>query len=119
VIRNLRPGETYDSAQVRIVDASSAIYFELLLRNMPNVTYDITTTELGRKVESPEYYKKNGYEYYIQYEDLSFHQDPLWRNKHPKSAIFYDTIDLEFKLVKSIEPSSTRSGSRIKIYEIQ
>jgi hypothetical protein len=120
VICNLKPGETYDSPQVKIVDSSSSIYFELLLRNMPEVTYDITTTELGRKVEGAEYYKKNGYQYFIHNEGLKWRtEDPLWRAKFPESARFYDSINQKYVLIKSIEPSTTRSGSTIKIYKIQ
>jgi hypothetical protein len=120
VIRNLKPGETYDSPQVRIVDASSAIYFELFLRNMPEITYDITSTELGRKVESTEYYKTNGYDYFIHNRDLRFQiENPLWRRKYPKSAEFYDSLDQKFKLIKTFSPSATRSGSAIEIYKIR
>lgn len=120
VIRNLKPGETYDSPQVKIVDSSSSLYFELLLKNMPVITYDITSTELGRMVISAEHYRNNGYQYFIHNEGLKWRiVDPLWREKFPASARFYDSIDQEFRLVKSIGPSPTRSGSAIKVYKIQ
>ncbi len=120
VIRNLKQGQTYDSPMVRMVDANSAIYFELMLRNMPEITYDITSTELGRRVESTEYYRNNGYQYFIHNAGLRWRiEDPLWRNKYPKSAAFYDSVDQEYALIKSFEPSPTRSGSTIKIYKIQ
>lgn len=120
IIRNLKDGETYDSAIVKIVDSYASIYFELLLKNMPEITYDITTTELGTKVETAEYYKNNGFDYFIHDKNLDFRiTDPLWREKFPKSAEFYDSIDKEFKLIITFSPSSKRSGSTIKIYTIK
>jgi hypothetical protein len=119
-VKQLKPGETYDSLHVRIVDSYSAIYFELVLKNMPEITYDLTSTELGRKVEMPDYYKKNGYDYFIHNKGLSFRiEDPLWRQKYPKSAEFYDSFDREFKLLKTFSPSATRSGSTIKVYQVK
>lgn len=120
IIRNLKEGETYDSPLVRIVDSYASIYFELLLKNMPEITYDITTTELGTKVETAEYYKNNGFDYFIHNRDLDYRiTDPLWRKKFPKSAEFYDSIDKEFKLIKTFSLSATRSGQTIKIYSIK
>jgi len=120
IIRNLKQGETYDSPLVRIVDSYSSIYFELLLKNMPEITYDLTSTELGRKVETPDYYKRNGYDYFIHNTDLRFRiEDPVWREKYPKSAEFYDSFDKEFKLIKTFSPSARRSGSTIQIYKIR
>jgi len=119
IIKNLKEGETYDSPMVKIVDSYSSIYFELLLKNIPEITYNITSTELGRNVESIEYYKSNGFDYFIHNQGLDYRIiDPLWREKFPKSAIFYDSIDNELELIKSFEPTKTRSGSPIKIYKI-
>jgi hypothetical protein len=116
----MKQGQTYDSPMVGIVDSYAAIYFELLLKYVPDVTYQITTTELGRKVMDSDYYKINGYEYFIHNDGLSYRiRDPVWREKYPKSAVFYDSLDQAFKHVKSIEPSPTRSGTTIKIYKIQ
>jgi len=119
IIRNLKEGETYDSPMVKIVDSYSSIYFELLLKNIPEITYNITSTELGRKIESIEYYKNNGFDYFIHNKALEFRiKDTLWRQKYPKSAKFYDSIDEEFELIKIFRPSETRSGSTIVIYKI-
>jgi hypothetical protein len=119
IIQNLKEGETYDSRYVKIVDSYSSIYFELLLKNMPEITYDITTTELGRQVESVEYYKENSYDYFIHNQDLNFRiQDPNWREKHPQSAAFYDSFKKNYTLVKTFDPSPTRSGSAIQVYRI-
>jgi len=119
-IRKLKDGETFDSPMVKIVDSNAAIYYELLLKTHPGVTYDITSTELGRVVESVDFYKVNKYNYFIHDGDQVFRtNDPLWRNKYPKSAAFYDAIDHSFTLIASFEPSPTRSGPSIKVYKIQ
>jgi len=119
VIRELKDGQTYDSPLVRIVDSYSAIYFELLLRNMPEITYDITTTELGRNVRIAEYYERNGYDYYVHDGDLEFRiEEPLWRSKYPESAEFYEHYASRFTLIQAFYPSPTRSGSPILIYRI-
>ena len=119
IIKDLKEGETYDSRYVRIVDSYSSIYFELLLQNMPEITYNITTTELGRQLESVEYYKENGFDYFIHNEDMIYRiDDPLWRDKYPKSAQFYDSFKHSYTLIKSFDPSPTRSGPDIKIYKI-
>jgi hypothetical protein len=119
-IHNLKDGETFDSPQVKIVDSYAAIYFELLLMNMPTITYDITTTELGRKVESVEYYRRNGYQYYIHDAEITARSlEPAWRSRYPDLVKFYETLEENFVLVKTFAPSSTRSGPTIKIFKIQ
>lgn len=119
IIKNLKEGETFDSPLVKIVDSYSAIYFELMLKNMPEITYHITSTELGRKLETVDYYKENKFDYFIQNETFDYRvKDPLWREKFPKSAAFYDSIDKHFTLIKTFSPSSTRNGPVIKIYKV-
>lgn len=120
IIRNLKEGKTYDSPMVGIVDSYASIYFELLLKNMQEITYDITTTELGRDVESIDYYKKNGFDYIITSSDVTWRLNQKeWVEKYSKSAEFYDSIDKEFELIKTFSPSATRSSSTIKIYKIK
>lgn len=118
-IRNLKEGQTYDSPQVKIVDSYSSIYFELLLRRMPAITYDITTTELGREVESIEYYREQGFDYVVHIRDLRhWLDDPIWRKKYPKSAAFYESIDKELELLQTFAPSRWRSGETIQVFRI-
>jgi hypothetical protein len=119
-IRNLKEGETFDSPQVKIVDSYAAIYFELLLRHVPKVTYDLTTTELGREIESLQYYLDNGFEYFIHNGDIrdNFRSD-VWKIKYPQSAVFYESLDSSLELIKSFEPSETRSGQPVRIYRFK
>jgi len=119
IIRNLGKGQTYDSPLVRIVDSYSSVYFEMLLRNMPDITYDITSTELGTNVQTVDYYIKHGFQYFVHDEDLQGKiHDPLWRAKYPRSAAFYNSFENRFCLIKSFDPSPTRSGSTIKVFRI-
>lgn len=118
-IRNLKEGQTYDSPQVKIVDSYSSIYFELLLRRTPAITYDITTTELGRKIESIEYYREQGFDYVVHIRDLRhWLDDPAWRKKHPKSAAFYESMDKELTLLQTFAPSRWRSGETVQVFRI-
>ncbi|HMS82123.1 MAG TPA: glycosyltransferase family 39 protein [Nitrospira sp.] len=119
-IRNLKEGETFDSPQVKIVDSYSAIYFELLLRNMPQVTYDLTTTELGRQIQPLQYYLENGFEYFVHNGDVrdNFNSD-AWKTKYPQSAAFYESLDSSLELIKSFEPSETRPGQPVRIYRFK
>ncbi len=119
-IRNLKEGETFDSPQVKIVDSYSAIYFELLLRNVPRVTYDLTTTELGRQIQPLQYYLDNGFEYFIHNGDISDNfSSHMWKAKYPQSATFYHSLDTSLELVQSFEPMETRSGQPVRIYRFK
>jgi hypothetical protein len=119
IIKALKEGETFDSPLVRIVDSYAAIYFELLLKNMPEITYDITSTELGRKVETFEYYRNNGYQYVITNGYVTWRAyDNRWAQKYPKSAVFYTSLPKEFQIVKTFDPSLTRSGPTVVIYKV-
>ena len=118
-IRSLKEGQTYDSPQVKIVDSYSSIYFELLLRRTPAITYDITTTELGREVESIDYYRAQGFDYVVHIRDLRhWLEDPIWRKKYPKSAAFYEAMDTELELLQTFAPSRWRSGETVQIFRI-
>jgi len=119
-IRNLKEGETFDSPQVKIVDSYSAIYFELLLRNVPGVTYDLTTTELGRQIQPLQYYLDNGFEYFIHNGDISDNfSSHMWKVKYPQSATFYLSLDTSLELIQSFEPMETRSGQPVRIYRFK
>jgi hypothetical protein len=120
VIKALKEGQTFDSPLVRIVDSYAAVYFELLLRDVPKISYDITSTELGRNVELPLYYRDAGFDYFIYNSTFDYRSsDPLWRVKYPKSAQFYDTFREHFTLVQEFAPSKTRGGSVIAVYRIR
>lgn len=119
-VRSLNRGETYDSIHVRMVDSYSAIYFELLVKSNPKITYDIISTVLGTQVESIDYYRKNGFDYIITNSDVTWRLNQLlWRRKYPKSVTFYESLDKNFKLIKTFKPTVTRSGSTIKIYKVK
>lgn len=117
VIRSLKEGQTYDSAQVKIVDSYAAIYFELLLKTNPTVTYDLTTTELGRQIEPLEYYVEHGYEYYVHNGDYDDNlSDHNWRTKYPQSTRFFESLGTSLELLATFTPDRYRSGSVIKVY---
>jgi hypothetical protein len=119
-IRNLKEGETFDSPQVKIVDSYAAIYFELLLKTMPAVTYDITTTELGREIEPLQYYVDHGYQYFVHNADLEENLlNQKWRSKYPQSVLFYESLNSSLELIMTFEPSPIRSGQTVRIYKFR
>lgn len=120
LIQSLKEGQTYDSPQVKIVDSYSAVYFELLLKTTPAVTYDLTTTELGRQIEPLQFYRDHGFDYFVhnlEYEDHLL--DRNWREKYPESTVFYESLQTSLVLLRSFEPSTTRSGPTIAVYKFQ
>lgn len=117
IIQSLKEGQTYDSPQVKVVDSYAAIYFELLLKTNPTVTYDLTTTELGRQIESLEYYVEQGYEYYVHNGDFEDNMgDPNWRTKYPQSASFFGLLGTSLELIATFTPDRYRSGPLITVY---
>jgi len=117
VVRSLKEGETYDSPQVKVVDSYAAIYFELLLKTNPPITYDLTTTELGRQIEPLEYYVEHGFEFYIHNADYEDNlNDYNWRAKYPQSTRFFESLGTSLELVATFTPDRYRSGPPIKVY---
>lgn len=117
-IENLEEGETFDDS--RIVDFRSAVYFKYMLNNLPSVTYDLTSTELGKKVKNIKYYRENGYDYIVTSSDITWlAENEKWANTYPESAMFYKSLKKEFKIVKDFNPGVTRSGPRIVIYKVE
>ena len=116
-VESLDEGKTYDES--RIVDAGSSIYFRYLSKNLPAITYDLTSTELGRKARAIDYYRSHGYEYVITSSDITWvASNERWAKKYPEAASFYHSLDRELKLIKQFDPGLTRSGPTIKIYKL-
>lgn len=117
-VETLGPGQTYDDS--RIVDSNSVIYFRYLLENLPEPNYNLTSTELGRKVESIEYYRKNAYEYVITSSAVTWLlASQKWCERYPKAASFYRALDNQFELIKEFTPSLTRTGPTIRIFKVR
>ncbi len=116
-IESLDEGKTFDDS--RIVDSGSSIYFKYLLNSLPNVTYDLTSTELGTKVKSIEYYKNDEYNYIVTSSYITWKAyNNKWASKYPVAANFYRALDKEFTKVKEFKPNLTRSGPIITIYRV-
>jgi hypothetical protein len=111
-------GKTFDDS--KIVDAQSAVYFEYLLKNLPDTTYNLTSTELGTNAKTSEYYRNNEYDYVITSSFVSWRAySRQWAEKHPVAAEFYRSVDKTFPIVKRFEPTATRSGPIITIYRVR
>jgi 4-amino-4-deoxy-L-arabinose transferase-like glycosyltransferase len=117
-IETLQEGQTFDDS--RIVDSKSSVYFKYLLNNLPEITYDLTSTELGTKAKSPEYYRKNGYDYVITSSLVKWRAyNDKWASQYPEAANFYKSLDKGFQVVREFKPSLTRSGPTITIYKVK
>ncbi|MEW6418482.1 MAG: glycosyltransferase family 39 protein [Nitrospirota bacterium] len=117
-IEKIEEGKTFDDS--RIVDNRSVIYFKYLLNNLPDITYDLTSTELGRNIKGLEYYRNQGYDYIIISSGITWVAwNENWAKKHPVSADFYRSLDQELELIKFFAPSRTRNGPVIKIYKVK
>jgi len=117
-IESLEAGETFDDS--RIVDSKSSIYFKYLLNNPPEITYNLTSTELGRKAKSIEYYRNNDFDYIITSTHITAKAyNKKWAGKYPIAAKFYRSLDKEFTIVKEFTPGLTRSGPTITIYKVK
>lgn len=117
-MEKLEPGQKYDDS--KIVDSNSVIYFRYLLGNLPQPNYNLTSTELGKKIEPLDYYRKNGYEYVITSSGVTWQlTSPKWREKYPVSIHFYSNLDKEFELIREFKPGVTRTGPTIKIFKVR
>jgi hypothetical protein len=104
-----------------MVDKNALIYYELLLKTVPDKAYDITSTMFGLKVESLEYYIATGYGYLIISEDMKLARTGEYaRTNMPKIAAFYSSLDTDkrIKLIKTISPGPENSGTVFLIYNV-
>ena len=115
-IENLEDGNTYDES--RIADAKSAIYFKYLLGALPEVTYDLTSTERGEAVHNYSYYLENGFDYIITSDTITWRTKvPAWREEFSEQAKFYDHLET-MEPLKVFSPGRLRAGPLIKIYRV-
>jgi 4-amino-4-deoxy-L-arabinose transferase-like glycosyltransferase len=104
-----------------MVDRNALIYYELLLKTVPERAYDITSTMYGLKVETLDYYIANGYNYLIISEEMkNIRTEEYAKTNTPKIAEFYSSLDTDkrVQLIKTIAPTLENSGSVFLIYKV-
>lgn len=102
-----------------MVDKNAMIYYELLLKTVPPVSYDVTSTMFGLQVESIDYYLANGYHYFIISREMRENRlvDAVVR-QYPEVAKFYTSLDTDprISLIKTIAPTELNTGGTFFIY---
>jgi len=117
--RALRDGTLLDPT--RIVDEHALIYYELLLRTVPELSYDITSTQFGLQVEPVDFYLRNGYEYFVISQEMKTSRSTEFvARRHPKAAAFYRSLDRDsrLQLIQVIRPTAKNRGDTFLIYKV-
>jgi len=105
----------------KMLDKNVLIYYELLLRTVPEESYDITSTMFGMDVKPIGYYLSNKYEYFIISNNMkNSRTNEFFTKRCPEVANFYKSLDVDkrIKLIKTISPSQTNRGGTFYIYEV-
>ena len=74
---------------------------------------------LGTQIKSVDYYKENGFDYIITSGITWRLKQEEWRKKYSKSVEFYESLDKNFKLIKTFKRTAINSGPTIKIYKVK
>jgi 4-amino-4-deoxy-L-arabinose transferase-like glycosyltransferase len=104
-----------------MVDRNALVYYELLLKTVPKMSYDITSTMFGLDVESIDYYIQNKFEYFIISVGMKKSRTGEYILKSaPEVANFYLSLDSDprVKLIKTIAPSVKNRGDTFFIYKV-
>ncbi len=104
-----------------IVDENSLVYYELLRRTVPQVSFEITSTMFGLEVRPMDYYSANGFEYFVISKIIrESRMNSYFEERHPEVAEFYKSLatDDRVKLIQTIQPSLTHRGDTFYIYSL-
>jgi 4-amino-4-deoxy-L-arabinose transferase-like glycosyltransferase len=121
IIRNTKQNISEGKIVHAMVDRNALIYYELLLKTIPEKVYDITSTMFGLDVKSIDYYIQNNFEYFIISKDMKKNRTGEYILKSaPKVASFYLSLDSDprVKLIKTIAPSVRNRGDTFYIYKL-
>lgn len=103
-----------------IVDKNAMVFYDLMLKNVPEITYNITSTEFYRNIKDYRYYVQNGYQYaIIKSDSQDFYRSPKRKMSNPKLFNFYDQLARHAKLIKEFKPDTYHRGERFRIYAFQ
>lgn len=104
-----------------MVDSNALIYYELLLKTVPAISYDITSTMFGLEVESIDYYVDNNFGYFIISDMIKKSRtSPFFHEANPKIANFYQQMnhDPRLELIHTVRNSRVNRGDVFYIYKI-
>jgi hypothetical protein len=104
-----------------IVDKNAIVYYEMLLKTVPEKSYDITSTMYGLQVNSIDYYLAEGYQYFIISSDRKESRSGDYAKENiPDVARFYDSLDTDHRvnLIHVIAPTIVNKGDTFLIYKL-
>lgn len=101
-----------------LISKQGLVMYEMLLKTVPDIAYDITSTHRGLNLKTIEYYKNNNFDYAIISQDVaSVFNTEGGKKLYPDSAAFYKKIPKELTLIKKISPGKYNSGDIFYIYK--
>jgi hypothetical protein len=115
----LAKGELVDST--KMLNKSSLQYYEMLLKTVPNESYDIYSTMFGLDVNPIESYLDSQYQYFIISKQMKNNRtNTFFNNRYPEIAAFYLSLDTDkrVELIKAIGPTFTNKGDTFYIYKL-
>jgi hypothetical protein len=105
-----------------MVDRNAIIYYELLLKTVPNISYDITSTMFGLSVKDVDYYVENGFDYFVISGSMKEARTGAFGKENmPRIAAFYLGLDTDprLELMHTIRPEATNRGDIYFIYRLK
>jgi hypothetical membrane protein len=105
-----------------IVDKNALVYYELLLKTVPENSYDITSTMFGLEVETIDYYLAERYQYFIiSHGRKESRTGDYAKANMPDVARFYTSLDTDRRvhLIQVIAPTLKNNGDTFYIYELK
>jgi len=115
----LEKGDLLDAT--KMVDRNAIKYYELLLKSVPDESYDITSTKFGLDVKSIEYYREHDFQYFVISDSMKRNRtDEFFTMRAPAIAHFYKSLDSDprVQLIKAISPTSVNIGDTYYIYKV-
>jgi hypothetical protein len=120
--RSRRAVEKRDRVRTRgLVNRHALLYYELLLKTVPENSYDITYTMFGMEVGSIDYYISNQYQYFIISKGMKGRgKNEYFKQRYPKIAGFYNSLDTDnrIELIKTIGPTRSNTGPTFYVYKL-
>jgi hypothetical protein len=101
------------------IDNNALIYYNLLMKTIPENSYDITSTNNGLEVKDIGFYISNKFQYIIIVKNIKDRtKNEYFRKKYPSVAEFYKSLDdlQRLELIKKIEPTFKNRGHTYLIY---
>jgi len=120
--RNREAIERKDRTRTRgLVDRNALRYYELLLKTIPEESYDITFTGFGMEVKSLDHYISDQFQYLVISKGIKERaKKQSLKERHPEIAQFYNSLDVDnrIRLIKTIGPTDTNTGPTYYIYKL-